>query len=73
MKYKDLIEKLSPFVEEEIGIDCFNDTDFRDGKKRIVREIRFFRKSDGEFIVGLTDDFDLENPEDVSETGIITK
>jgi hypothetical protein len=38
-----------------------------------VREIRFFRKSDGEFIVGLTDDFDLENPEDVSETGIITK
>jgi len=41
--------------------------------KRIVREIRFFRKSDREFIVGLTDDFDLENQEDVSETGIITK
>lgn len=73
MKYKDLIEKLSPFAEEEMGIDCFDDTDYRDGKKRIVREIRFFRKSDGEFIVGLTDDFDLENPKDASETGIITR
>lgn len=38
MKYKDLIEKLSPFAEEEIGIDCFDDADYRDGKKRIVRE-----------------------------------
>ena len=73
MKYKDLIEMLSPFAEEEISMDCFNDTEVKDGRKRIVSEIRFFKKSDGEFIVGLTSDYDLETLNDVSEIGIITR
>lgn len=81
MKYKDLIEKLLPFAEEEVSIvtnkeECYmslydDDPKFGD-RKKIVSTVRFYRDDEeGNLIVGMKQEYDAETFENLTKTEFI--
>jgi len=53
MKYRELIEKLKPFEDDEIEIAIFEYYVVDIGKPTITNEVRLFRHEDGEPIIGI--------------------
>lgn len=75
MKYRDLIKLLEPVADEEINMTTYSVRDFvyGDGRKT-THEVRFFHQNDdGEFIVGVKQEYDSETFENIGETKIITE
>lgn len=60
MKYRELIEKLKPFEDDEIEIAVFEYHVGDIGKPTITNEVRFFRDEDGEPVVGIKQEYNKE-------------
>ena len=82
MKYKDLIEKLMPFADEEINMastheECFYSLDADDpvygNRKYAVDEVRFYHpfEDNNDMIVGVKMKYDSESFESIEEAKII--
>ena len=82
MKYKDLIEKLMPFADEEINLnvhheekyytlDC-DDPVYGNGKY-VIDEVRFYHpfEDNNDIIVGVEMKYDKESFETIEEAKII--
>lgn len=81
MKYKDLIEKLLPFSEEDISMTVSDEEKYYrltaddpeyGNRKYIVSEVRFFHpfEDNNNLIVGVRAKYDKESFEDLSESEI---
>ena len=81
MKYKDLIEKLLPFSEEDISMTISDEEKYysldADGSKHgnrkcIVSEVRFYHpfEDNNDLIVGVRAKYDKKSFEDLSEAEI---
>ncbi len=82
MKYKDLIEKLLPFSEEDISMAVSDEEKYysldadgsKHGKKRkcIVSEVRFYHpfEDNNDLIVGVRAKYDKESFDDLGEAKI---
>lgn len=82
MKYKDLIEKLMPFADEEINMaskseEFFYSLNFDDpvydDKKYTVDEVRFYHtfEDNNDMIVGVKMKYDNESLKSIEEAKII--
>jgi len=82
MKYKDLIEKLLPFSEEDISMIARNEEKYYSldaddpeygNKKYIVSEVRFYHpfEDNNDLIVGVKAKYDKESFENLNEPEII--
>ena len=81
MKYKDLIEKLMPFADEEINMTAKSkeyfyslnsDDPVYGDKKYTVDEVRFYHSfEDNDMIVGVKMKYDNESLENIEEAKII--
>ena len=71
MKYKDLIERLLPFAEEEISISTSSEE--CGDRKYIVDEVRFYHPSedDGDMIVRVKMKYDKESCKTIGKSEII--
>lgn len=71
MKYKDLIEKLLPFAEEEVNIVASREEKYiypsdipYNEKQMIVAKVLFYDNTEeGNFITGIMQEFDAETYE----------
>lgn len=82
MKYKDLIEKLMPFADEEINMKSKSEEFFYSlnsddpvygDRKYIVDEVRFYHpfEDNNDMIVGVKMKYDNESFESIEEAKII--
>ena len=77
MKYKDLIERLLPFAEEEISLGVSSEERYYDqeheDRKYIVDEVRFYHpdEGDGDMIVGVKIKYDKESCGTIGKSEII--
>jgi hypothetical protein len=77
MKYKDLIERLLPFAEEEISLGVSSEERHygpeRGDGKYIVDEVRFYHPDDGDgdMIVGVKIKYDKESCGTIGKSEII--
>lgn len=75
MKYRDLIKLLEPIADEEINMTTSSVRDFAyGGGRKTVNAVRFFHQGlDGEFVVGVKQEYDSETFENIGETELITE
>ena len=82
MKYKDLIEKILPFAEEEISLvtsseeryySLYDDDPEYGDRKYTVDEVRFYHpfEDNNDMIVGVKMKYDSESFESIEEAKII--
>ena len=80
MKYKDLIEMLLPFADEEINLNTSHEkmpADYKDSEnwdEIVLDEVRFFRSSEDsdDIICAVKQKHDSESFENIGETEITT-
>ena len=82
MKYKDLIDKLLPFADEEINMTSHrekfyysldSDNPVYGNRKYVVDEVRFYHpfEDNNDMIVGIKMKYDNESLESIEEAKII--
>ena len=82
MKYKDLIEKLIPFSEEDVSMTTYDEEKYYrlnaedpeyGSRKYIVSEVRFYHpfEDNNDLIVGVRVKYDKESFEDLGEAEIL--
>lgn len=83
MKYRDLIEKLLPFADEEINMSVSSEEEFYslygddpeyDDRKKVIHTARFYHpfEDNNDLIVAVEQTCDKESFEKVCESKIIT-
>ena len=83
MKYRDLIEKLLPFADEEINMLVFSEEEFYSlysddpeygDRKKVIHTTRFYHpfEDNNDIIVGVEQSMDKDSFDNIGEAKIIT-